>query len=152
MPVPGPPSFFADGMIALPPPTAARSGAELGMQQRRSVLVFPLLADDGRLAVGLRGGAERLRRLLREQRAQLLAGIDEWRQIVHEAPGERVLEHDHRGGLAHRALGLAAAVAQDLFDHRDHLADLHHVSVSSRAAARTSSGGALRSRSDAKYD
>src|SRR5919109_773252 len=24
--VPGPPSFFADGMIALPPPTAARSG------------------------------------------------------------------------------------------------------------------------------
>src|ERR1043166_9610718 len=27
MPVPGPPSFLADGMIALPPPTAARSGA-----------------------------------------------------------------------------------------------------------------------------
>src|ERR671936_572971 len=27
MAVPGPPSFLADGMIALPPPTAARSGA-----------------------------------------------------------------------------------------------------------------------------
>src|SRR2546421_5511928 len=27
MPVPGPPSFLAEGMMALPPPTAARSGA-----------------------------------------------------------------------------------------------------------------------------
>src|SRR2546426_11492773 len=46
---------------------------------------------------------------------------------LDEAPGERVLEHDHRRRLAHRVLGLPAAVAQDLFDQRDQLADLHHV-------------------------
>ena len=27
MVAPGPPSFFADGMMAMPPPTAARNGA-----------------------------------------------------------------------------------------------------------------------------
>jgi hypothetical protein len=96
------------------------------MQQRGGVLVLPSLADDGRLAVGLGRGAQRLGRLLGQQRAELLAGVDQRREVVDEAAGERVLEHGHRRRLAHRALGVAAAVAEDLLHDRHELAHLRH--------------------------
>src|SRR5215470_7199778 len=99
------------------------------MQQRRRVLVFAVLADDRRLAIGLRGRAERLGRLLRQYGSQLLAGVDQLGQVVDKAPGEGVLEYDHRRGLAHRALGLTPAVAEDLFDDGHDLPDFHHVSL-----------------------
>src|SRR5207244_12455190 len=67
------------------------------------------------LAIRLRGCAERLVRLLREQRAELFPGVDERRQIV-----------DDSGDLAYRALRVAAAVAQDLFGDRQELPELDH--------------------------
>src|SRR6266850_4380943 len=74
------------------------------MEQRGGVLVLAALADDGGLAERLRRRAERLGGLLGQQRAKLLAGVDQRREIVHELPGKRILQHRHRGDLAHRPL------------------------------------------------
>ena len=113
--------------------------AELGMEQRGGVLVLAALADDRGLAIGLGRRPEGFGGFLREQGAELLAGVHQRRQVVHEATGERVLEHGHRRRLAHRPPGVAAAVAQDLLDDRHQLADLRHDAASSLWNTRPSS-------------
>src|SRR5512143_3355047 len=115
MVVPGPPSFLADGMMALPPLTTARNGAPA------------------------------------EQVAQLLAGLDQLLQVLHEAARERVLDHRHRRHLAQRLLEPAAAVLLDLLDHRHQLADLHQCPPAAGPCPLTTSaarvaGGVLRLR------
>ena len=72
---------------------------------------FAVLADRGGLAVALAplaGNAERRDGLLRQQRAELLADVDQLGEVLDIAAGERVLDHRDRGGAAGRRLDRAA--------------------------------------------
>src|SRR5262249_53296560 len=89
------------------------------------MLVLAVEADDGRLAVALGGPAQRLDRLLAEQRPELLAHLDERGQVLLVPAGERVLDPRDRRRLADRARGLPLAVGPDLLHDGDELADLH---------------------------
>src|SRR3989441_6527683 len=97
----------------------AKGRAELRMKQRGGVLVFTGLADDRGLPVGLGGGAEGLRGLLREQRPELLPRVDERREGLDELPGERILDDPDRRDLPHGTPRGPAAVGQDLASARD---------------------------------
>src|SRR5688572_13052694 len=103
----------------------AQRRAQLGMQEGGGVLVLAGLTHDGALAERLRRCAERLYRFLREQRAELLARVDERREVLDEPPRERVLDDGHRRHLAQGTAAGAATVAEDLLHHRDRLSDLH---------------------------
>src|SRR5437773_8875097 len=113
-----------DGLA--PADRRAKGRAELRMKQRGGVLVFASLADDRGLAVGLGGATEGLRRLLREQRPELLPRVDEQRELLDELPGERVLDDGDRRDLAYGTPRGAAPAGQDLLHHGDELSDLHH--------------------------
>ena len=104
----------------------AHRRAHLRMQKRGGVLHFAVLADQRRLAVTLRLralDAERRDRALAEQLAEFLPGLDQRREVLDIAAGERIVDHGERGGAPHRRRNLAAHLGQRLVDHRHDLAD-----------------------------
>src|ERR1700722_9897391 len=97
------------------------------MQHRGGVLQFAVLADGRRLAVAFRGrslDAERCDRARREQGAKFLADLDQRREVLDIAAGERVFDHGDRDRASRRRLYSAIHLDARLLDDSDELANL----------------------------
>src|ERR1700733_6502745 len=97
------------------------------MQQRGGVFELAVLADGGRLAVALRArslDAERRDSARGEQGAELLTDIDQRREILDIAAGERILDHRHGGGSSRRRLNSAIHLDARLLDDSHQLCNL----------------------------
>src|ERR1700722_12239744 len=104
------------------------------MQQRGGMFQLAVLADGSRLAVALRArslDAERRDGARGEQGAELLADIDQRREILDIAAGERILDHRNGGGSSRRRLNSAIHLDARLLDDSHEFANLRlHLSPS----------------------
>ena len=100
----------------------------------RPVLDVAVEADERALADALRRRAEKLERALGEELAERLAvAVDQRLEVGDEASGERVLDDGARGHHPRRGLDRLAALAHDVLDDRDDLAEpveRHRASIS----------------------
>src|SRR5271169_6853071 len=98
------------------------------------MLEFPVLADRRRLAVTFRDrplDSERRYRTASQQLAEFLADLDQRREVLDIAAGERVLDHRDGGRASRRRLDRAAHLEARLLDDRHDLANLRlHLSPS----------------------
>ena len=113
------------------------------MQHRGGVFEFAVLADGRRLAVALRArslDAERRDGARGEQLAEFLADVDERREILDIAAGERIFDHRDGGGAPRRRLDGAIHLDPRLLDDSHELSNLRfHLSPSNPLISEASS-------------
>src|ERR1700734_675883 len=104
------------------------------MQHCGGMFELAVLANGCRLAIAFRSrslDAERRDGARGEQGAELLADIDQRRETLDIAAGERILDHRHGGGSSRRRLNSAIHLDARLLDEGPRLANLRlHLSPS----------------------
>src|SRR5271163_4327202 len=112
----------------------AHRRAELGVQHRGGVFELAVLPHCRRLAVALRVrslDAERRNGALGEQRPELLADVDQQREILDITAGERIIDHCDDGGAPRRRVDGAIHFDARLLDESHELSNLgFHLSPS----------------------